>query len=98
MKDASTQTGDGSGGPEGTYSWEQIRTAVERFEDGLFARRSAEAAAGGGREPRFLTFLRRSLPFVEVAGGIALGILVAVMTLIFNYLLFVWILHVNFSF
>jgi len=96
--ETSISAGQARAGTDGSYSWEQISAAVERFEDGLFALEAADAAAKEGGESGLRSMLRRMQPFLELAGGVALGIFVAVMTLIVNYLVFVWILHVNFSF
>lgn len=81
------------------YSWEEVRAAVEREEDARLEHRLGEVTGTPERyETRGFRLLQRVQPYLEMLGGVAVGLHVAVMTLIINYLLFVWILHLNFDF
>ena len=41
-------------------------------------------------------FLRRYAMYLEYTGGVLFGSLISVVSLIFNFLLFVWLLHIEF--
>lgn len=81
-----------------TYSWEEVKRAVERVEDAHLERRLADAEIPNAQNSRSFYVIRRMRPLLEALGGVAVGLHVAVMTLIFNYILFVWLLHINFDF
>lgn len=79
-----------------SHTWDEIKRAVERVQDAdlLDQQAAAELRARGGWQAR----LARARPFLQVLGGVVLGLHTAIGVLAFNYLLFVWILHVNFAF
>jgi hypothetical protein len=80
------------------YSWEDIKRAIERTEDARLRQELTEREIAEGRVRRGFYLVRRSRLAFQVIGGVVTGIHVAVMVLIFNFLLFVWLLHVNFDF
>ena len=79
------------------HSWEEIKQAVERNEDAQLERWLAEQEVAEGHVAHRLYLVQRTRPYLEFLGGLIVGLHVAVVTLMFNYLLFVWILHVNFD-
>lgn len=79
------------------YGWEEVKRAVERTEDERLERRLSEAEVADGQLDNRLYLVRRTRPYLEVMGGLILGLYAALMALGFNYMLFVWILHVNFG-
>lgn len=80
------------------YSWEEVKRAVERVEDARLEQGLAEAEAAEGHKMRRVYLLQRTRPPLEILGALLVGVHIAVMTLIFNFLLFVWLFHVNFDF
>jgi hypothetical protein len=79
------------------YTWEEVKQAVERHEDAQLTRSLAEQEIAQGHIGRGFFLIKRTAPFLELLGGVVVGLHAAVLTLIFNYLLFIWILHVNFD-
>jgi len=79
------------------YSWEEVKQAVERNEDTQLGRLLAAQEIAEGHVGRRFFLIERTRTYLELLGGMVVGLHVAVMTLVFNYLLFVWILHVNFD-
>jgi hypothetical protein len=79
------------------YTWEEVKQAIEQHEDAKLTRSLAEREIGEGHVQRRLFLIQRTRPLFEVLGGLVVGIYAAVLTLVFNYLLFIWILHVNFD-
>jgi len=80
-----------------TYSWQEVKRAVERNEDAQLKRLLVEQGVAEGHVGRRFHLIERTRTSLELLGGVVVGLHVAVMTLVFNYLLFVWILHVNFD-
>ena len=79
------------------YSWEEVKRAVERNEDAKLTRLLGEREVAEGQVGRGFHLIERTRTPLELLGGVVVGLHAAVMTLVFNYLLFVWILHVNFG-
>jgi hypothetical protein len=79
------------------HSWEEIKAVVERNEDAQLRQQLAKAEVNDGQIAPFQYPVQRSRLIVQLVGAAVAGLHVAVMTLIFNYLLFVWILHVSFD-
>lgn len=79
------------------YTWEEIKQAVEREEDARLVRSLSDAELREGRVARRFYLVQRMRPFLEAMGGLVLGLHASLLALGFNYLLFVWILHVNFD-
>jgi hypothetical protein len=80
------------------YTWDEVRQSVEREENARLERELAEREIRDGRVPAFDLIVARTRPGLEIAGAVVAGLHVALMTLVFNFLLFVWILHVNFDY
>jgi hypothetical protein len=79
------------------YSWEEIKRAVEHKEDARLLRSLAEVEVKEGfLEPDFF-LMQLTRPYLEVLGSLVVGLYAALMSIGFNYLLFNWILHVNFG-
>lgn len=81
-----------------SYSWEEVKRAVERNEDARLEHSLADGEVVEGRVARGFYLVGRTRLYLELIGGLVMGLHVAVMTLAFNFLLFIWILHVNFDF
>ena len=81
-----------------SYSWEETKQAVEREEDARLERLLAEGEATAGHVPSGFYPVQRARPYLELFGGLVMGVYAGMMTLVFNYLLFNWILHVNFAY
>jgi hypothetical protein len=79
------------------YSWEEVKRAVERVEDARLDQELARAEVEDGNAPRRAYLFHSLRPHLEAFGAMLVGIYVAVMVLILNYLVFVWLFHVNFS-
>jgi len=79
------------------YSWDEVKQVVERREDARLMRLLGEQEMAEGHVGRGSQLIERIRPHLELLGGVVVGLHVAVMTLVFNYLLFIWILHVNFD-
>jgi hypothetical protein len=80
-----------------SYSWEEVKHAVERNEDAQLMRLLEDQEVAEGHVGRGFYLIERTRSYLELFAGVVVGLHVAVMTLVFNYLLFVWILHVNFA-
>jgi hypothetical protein len=80
------------------YPWDEVKRAVERVENAQLERWLVEAETLEIHRTRSFYLVRRVHPFLEALGALAVGLNTAVMVLIFNYLLFNWILHINFGF
>jgi hypothetical protein len=79
------------------YSWEEVKRAVEHKEDARLLRSLAEVEVKEGfLEPDFF-LMQLTRPYLEVLGSLVVGLYAALMSIGFNYLLFNWILHVNFG-
>ncbi len=79
------------------YTWEEVKQAVEQREDAQLRRLLAEQEIAEGHVERRFFLIERTRPFLDVLGGLIVGVHAAVLTLVFNYLLFIWILHLNFD-
>ena len=80
------------------HSWEEVKRTIERVEDAKLERWLVEAERpDNARTPSFHVIVAAH-PLLQALGAVAVGLHAAIMTLIFNYLLFNWILHVNFDF
>ena len=79
------------------YSWEEIKRAVERKEDARQERSLAESEVTEGHMVHGFYLVQRTRPHLEILGGLVVGLYASLMALAFNYLLFIWILHVNFD-
>jgi hypothetical protein len=79
------------------YSWEEIKLAVERREGASIENSLAESEMTEGLVGRRVYPVQRTRSCLEIFGGLVMGLYASLMTLAFNYLLFVWILHVNFN-
>ena len=78
-------------------SWEDVKRSVELREDARLERSLAEAELTEGHVARGFYMMQRARPYLEVLGGMVVGLYASLMTLAFNYLLFVWLLHINFD-
>ena len=79
------------------YSWNEVKRAVEHEEDARLDGSLSEAEVKDGHVTRAYYLVQRTRPVLEVLGGLVVGLHVSLFALAFNYLLFVWILHVNFD-
>lgn len=79
------------------YSWDEVKRAVERKEDARLEQSLAESEVAEGHMARRVYLVERTRPYLEALGGLVFGLHASLMALGFNYLLFVWILHVNFD-
>jgi len=79
------------------YSWEEVQRAVKHEEDKRLEESLAELEVKEGHVVHGIYVMRRSRPYVTLLGGLVVGLYVSLITMAFNYLLFVWILHVNFD-
>lgn len=79
------------------YSWEEVQRAVERKENARLDHSLAESEVAEGHIARGFYLVQRARPYLQILGGLVVGLHAALMSLAFNYLLFVWILHVNFD-
>jgi hypothetical protein len=80
------------------YSWEEVKRAVERTEDARLEHSLAESEVTEGYMASGSYLVQRMRPHLEMFGGFVVGLYASLMTLAFNYLLFTWLLHVNFAF
>jgi hypothetical protein len=80
------------------YTWDEVRLAVEHEESARLDEELAEHEVKEGHVPTGDFVLRRRRPMLEIAGAIVCGLNVAIMAITMNFLLFIWILHVNFDF
>ena len=79
------------------YSWEEVKQAVERKVDARLERSLAEMELADGYMPSGYYLVQRTRPYLETLGALVVGLHASLLALGFNYLLFVWILHVNFD-
>lgn len=79
------------------YSWDEVKRAVERTEDERLEQLLSESEIAERHMERRYYVVQRTRPYLEVIGGLILGFYAALMAMGFNYMLFVWILHVNFG-
>jgi hypothetical protein len=79
------------------YSWEEVKRAVERKEDARLEHSLIESEVTEGYMVHGYYLVQRTRPYMEVLGALLVGLQASLMTLGFNYLLFVWLLHVNFD-
>jgi len=76
---------------------EEILTILERKERRrFFFQLQALAEEEGHIPPMPSLLLRKTAHPFQYIGGILLGIFLGLFTLIFNFLLFVWLLHLEF--
>jgi hypothetical protein len=80
-----------------SYSWDEVKLAIEREETAQLERELGDREVREGRVPSGDFLMRRMRPYLEVAGAMVAGLHVTIMTLAVNFLVFVWILHVNFE-
>jgi hypothetical protein len=79
------------------YSWDEIKRAVERTEDARLEHSLSESEVAAGHVPPGRYIVQRTRPFLQVLGALLVGFEAALLAVGFNYLLFVWLLHVNFD-
>ena len=79
------------------YSWEEVKRAVERTEDARLEHSLSESEAAAGHVPPGRYMVQQTRPYLEVLGALLVGFEAALLAVGFNYLLFVWLLHVNFE-
>ena len=77
-------------------SWDEIKEIIEKIEAGKLSRSLSIQEEQEGYLIYQPTLTERTGGYLGFLGGISIGIGVAVFTMMFNYLLFVWILHIEF--
>ena len=77
-------------------SWDEIKELIEQTESEKAARSLSLQEQQEGYFIKQLTLAETKSGYLGVFGGIALGVVVGIFTLIFNYIFFVFILHIQF--
>lgn len=80
-----------------SFSWEEIKQAVEREESARLVEELEKTELREGHAPRAFLAVQRSRRGLEIAGAIVMGLYVAMITVILDFLVFNWILHVRFG-
>ncbi|MFZ5907812.1 MAG: hypothetical protein ACOYVJ_10500 [Nitrospirota bacterium] len=78
------------------YSWDDIRPVVERAECERAEKEVARYQLQEGIIEEKAPLTGRTCGYLEFLGGFSVGLSIGVFTLIFNYLLFVFLLHIEF--
>ncbi len=78
------------------YSWDEIKTVIERIENEkeMDKLEILEHEEGFMRIQPSLTEKTKS--YLEFLGEFSVGVIVGIITIIFNFLLLVWLLHLEF--
>lgn len=75
-------------------SWDEIKEFIERTESEKLALSLSTREQQEGHFKRQPTLTEKKYGYLGVLGGISLGILVGIATLVFNYIFFVYFLHI----
>ena len=76
-----------------TPAWDEIKEYIEQIESEKLALALSMQEQQEGYFKKDPTLTEKKSGYFGVLGGISLGILVGIITLIFNYIFFVYFLH-----
>ncbi len=79
-----------------SHSWDEIKEIIERIETDKLSRSLSRLEQQEGVVRFQSTLTDKNNGYIGFLGGLSLGIGVGVFTMIFNYILFVWLLHIEF--
>ena len=79
-----------------SYSWDEIKVVIERREnerlkDELSFIEQKEEFVG-----KYVSVTERTKTYLEFLGELSIGVSIGIFSIIFNFLLFVWLLHIEF--
>jgi hypothetical protein len=79
-----------------SYSWDEIKEVIEKIEKERLIKELSllEQKAGNVKKSPLLT--EGTKFYLEFLGMLSMGLGVGIFSLIFNFLLFVWLLHLEF--
>jgi len=79
-----------------SYPWDKIREVVEKKEKERLIKELSLLEEKAGTVKKGLLFTGGTKFYLEFLGMLSLGLGVGIFSLIFNYILFVWLLHLEF--
>ncbi|GBD97166.1 MAG TPA: hypothetical protein ENG83_02175 [Nitrospirae bacterium] len=78
------------------YPSDEIKEVIERVENERASDELSSLEHEEGFAKKQLTLTERSRVYLEFLGELTVGIGVGVFSMIFNFILFVWLLHIEF--
>lgn len=78
-----------------SYPWNQIAEVIERTEYGKVLSELSLLEQQDGFVERRVTLTDRMKGYLDFLGKLSVGVSVGIFTVIFNFLLFVWLLHIE---
>ena len=78
------------------YAWDEIKGTVERLETSRLSEEFSKLEEEDGLVPAGFIITQKTSGYLNFLGMLTMGVSVGVCALVFNYLIFVWILHMSF--
>lgn len=78
------------------HSWNEIKEIIEKIEADRAARSLVLEEEQEGHVRQQATITTKSQGYLGFLGGLSLGITMGVFAMIFNYIVFVYFLHIEF--
>ncbi len=79
-----------------SYSWDEIKGVIERIENERLIDELSLLEQEEGFVKKQLPLTETIRPYLEFLGILSMGLGIGIFSIIFNYLLFVWLLHLGF--
>ena len=79
-----------------SYPWNEIKEVIKQTEIERVKQEIFELEQGEGFVKKESTLSERMRVYFEFLGVLAIGVTIGLFSIIFNDLLFVWILHIEF--
>jgi hypothetical protein len=79
-----------------SYPWDKIREVVEEIEKERLIKELSLLEQKAGTVKKGFLLTEGTKFYLEFLGMLSLGLGVGIFSLIFNYILFVWLLHLEF--
>lgn len=79
-----------------SYSWDEIKEVIERVEQERVIDELSSLEHKEGFVKKQISLTERSSPYLVFLGELVVGVGIGVFSMIFNFILFVWLLHIEF--
>lgn len=79
-----------------SHDWDEIKTIIESLEAEKIAKELTLHELQEGVMEEKIPLTARTHSYLEYLGGLSVGLSLGIFTIIFNFMIFVWFLHIEF--
>lgn len=76
--------------------WDEIKDVIEQIEYERLKKELSMQEIQEGFIEKYSTLVGKKYDYLRILGEISVGLSMGIITIIFNYILFVWLLHFSF--